>query len=111
MSKFCDQYRVESARLKGWDYASNAIYFVTICAYERMDYFGEIKNRTMILNDVGMIAKKLWTEIPKHFSFVRLDEYVVMPDHIHGIVVIDKFSSTPPERRDEAMPRLYQQYE
>ncbi len=55
-----------------------------------VEYFGEVRNYIMGLSDVGCIAAKFWQEIPKHFPFVRLDEWVVMPNHVHGIIVINK---------------------
>jgi len=55
-----------------------------------VQYFGEIMNNAMILSDAGKIVKKFWLEIPDHFEFVELDEFVIMPDHIHGLVMINK---------------------
>jgi len=77
-------------KLQNWDYSNNGYYFVTICTKNKDKYFGEIKNEEMILNDIGKIAEKYWQEIPKHFDFVVLDEFIVMPNHIHGIIIIDK---------------------
>ncbi len=53
-----------------------------------MKYFGEINNRKMVLTEIGEIADKFWREIPNHFTNVRIDEYVIMPNHIHGIIEI-----------------------
>jgi putative transposase len=85
-----NKYKIESARLQNYDYSQNGMYFVTICARESEHFFGEVKNEKMILNDIGKIANKFWQEIPKHFPFVNLDEFVMMPNHIHGIVEINK---------------------
>ncbi|MFA5103655.1 MAG: transposase [Candidatus Margulisiibacteriota bacterium] len=90
MSLFKGRYRIETDRLKGWDYSSNGYYFVTICTKNRYPYFGEIKNVKMQLSEIGDIAKRCWNDIPDHFENVILDEYVVMPDHTHGIIVIDR---------------------
>ncbi|WP_430932173.1 transposase [Saccharicrinis sp. 156] len=90
MEKFKGKYRIESARMQNWDYGWNASYFVTICTQNREHYFGEIENNEMILSEIGKMADKYWYEIPEQFPFVKLDEFVVMPNHIHGIVVIDK---------------------
>ena len=76
-------------RRKGYDYSQDGFYFVTICTKNREMFFGEIENEKMKLSDVGLIANKFWLEIPKHFKFVRLDEYMIMPNHIHGIIQID----------------------
>ncbi|WP_372645217.1 transposase [Ancylomarina sp.] len=88
--KYKGRYRIESARLKNWDYASSGLYFVTICTANRELYFGDIVNGEMILSAVGELAKTYWNEIPKHFPFVELDSFVVMPNHVHGIITINK---------------------
>ena len=89
-SKFNNKYRIESARLRNWDYGWNGAYFITICTQNRKHFFGEIKNHTMQLSEIGKMAEKYWYEIVEHFPFVKLDAFVVMPNHIHGIVIIDK---------------------
>lgn len=94
MEKYQDKYRIPSARWAAWDYASNAAYFITICTARREHYFGAVTNGTMTLTPVGQAAMDCWNEIPAHFPFVVLDEFVVMPNHVHGILVIDKPSAT-----------------
>jgi len=86
--KFKGKYRIKSARLKNWNYSWDAQYFVTICTQNREFYFGDIINEEMILSEIGKIAQRYWLEIPKQFPFVELNEFVVMPNHIHGIVII-----------------------
>jgi len=93
--KFQDKYRIPSARLQNWDYGSNAIYFVTICTQERELYFGEISEEKIVLSEIGEIAHRFWNEIPNHFPFVELGEYVVMPNHVHGILIFNKLVETP----------------
>ncbi|MEA3288004.1 MAG: transposase [Candidatus Marinimicrobia bacterium] len=88
--KFKNTYRIESARLRGWDYGSNAAYFVTICTADQNHYFGEIRDGIMHLSEIGEIAQAYWQEIPQHFHFVGFGSYVIMPNHVHGIVIIDK---------------------
>jgi len=88
--KYQNKYRIPSARLQTWDYGWNAAYFVTICTHNRHCFFGEIVNTQFIASEIGNIAQKYWIEIPNHFPFVKLDAFVVMPNHIHGIIVIDK---------------------
>ena len=90
MDKFQNKYRIQSARLPNWDYGWNASYFVTICTANRELFFGEILNGKMILSETGEKADKYWLEIPEHFPFVKLDVHVVMPNHVHGIIIIDK---------------------
>ncbi|MEN9302023.1 MAG: hypothetical protein RL264_452 [Bacteroidota bacterium] len=77
-----------SIRLKGYDYAQEGLYFITICCQDRAHLFGEIINGEMILNDCGEIAKKCWLEIPEHFPNVELHEFVIMPNHVQGIIEI-----------------------
>lgn len=76
-------------RLRNYDYASDGWYFVTICTHERECYFGKIETQIMYLSDVGIQAELMWNEIPKHFPMAELGEFVVMPNHIHGIIGID----------------------
>jgi len=87
---FQNKYRIHSTRLKNWDYGWNAAYFITICTKNKECYFGNINNGKMILSELGITAEQYWNEIQKQFSYVRLDAFVVMPDHILGIIVIDK---------------------
>ncbi len=77
-----------SIRLRGHDYAGRGVYFVTICVAKNRPLFGTVVNGQMVLNDAGRIAAGCWRDIPKHFPQVSLDEWVVMPDHVHGIITI-----------------------
>jgi len=92
--KFRGKYRIDSARLKNWDYGQPGAYFVTIVTKNREHFFGEIVDGEMVLSDIGQIAQQYWSEIPRHFSFIRLDEMVVMPNHIHGILWIERDTGT-----------------
>ena len=67
--------------------------FVTICVQNRACIFGHIKNDEMILNNFGKMANKYWKNIPKHFPHVVLDEYIIMPDHVHGIIIQRKMAT------------------
>ena len=91
--KFRNKYRIPSTRLQNWDYSSNGYYFITICTKERKHNFGEIVDYKMKLSRIGEIAYKYWFEIPNHFSFVELDEFVVMPNYVHGILIINNVFS------------------
>jgi len=88
MSLYKNKYRVESTRLKGWDYSRPGFYFITICVKNKKCIFGRIKNGEMVLSEAGKISSKYWSTIPEHFPFVRLDQYIIMPNHIHGIIEI-----------------------
>ena len=89
-NKFRNKYRIPSARLASWDYASAGMYFITICTKNREHFFGEIQNDEMILNVNGQTADFCWSNISKHFDFVELGEHTVMPNHTHGIIIINK---------------------
>jgi len=78
----------KSNRLKNFDYSSKGWYFITICTENRHKYFGNVQNQKMILNKYGEIANKFWLEIPKHYSSIDIDKFVIMPNHVHGIVII-----------------------
>ncbi len=78
-----------SIRLKGYDYSQEGAYFVTIVTWRRDFLFGEIVNGEMILNEHGQIADECWREIPNHFPHVELGAYVIMPNHMHGIILIN----------------------
>ena len=88
--KFRNKYRIKSARLESYDYSSNGSYFVTICTDNKKCYFGRIKDSQISLSGLGNIVNQFWEEIPIHFPFIVLDAFVVMPNHIHGILIIDK---------------------
>ena len=90
MTLYKKKYRIESIRLPNYDYSSNGYYFVTICTHKKFCYFGQIVKSQMQLSQVGKIAQKHWQEIPQHFDGVYLDEYVIMPNHVHGIIVINR---------------------
>jgi REP element-mobilizing transposase RayT len=90
MDRFKNKYRIASARAQWWDYGWNGAYFITICTQNREHFFGEIKNGKMILSHQGVIADILWHEIPNHSPFADLGDFVVMPNHIHGILILNK---------------------
>jgi len=111
--KYQHKYRIASARLQGYDYGQNGAYFITICTKDRVQFFGEIISGTQNIEQgsetqniglgsetqniaslraspMGVIAHEYWQKIPEHFPFVILDEFVVMPNHVHGILIISK---------------------
>ncbi len=76
-------------RLIGRDYSQNRWYFITICVQNKIECLGEIKNEEMQYNRLGQIVLKYWQAIPAHYRNIFLDEWIIMPNHVHGIVVID----------------------
>ena len=85
-----NKYRISSARLQSWDYASEGLYFVTICTQNRERYFGEVINGEMQPSEIGQVVNEEWFKTPglRPDMNVELGEFVVMPNHIHGIVII-----------------------
>jgi REP element-mobilizing transposase RayT len=83
----CSRQR-RSIRLKGYDYSQVGAYSITICTYKHECLFGEIENREMRLNAYGSIAKHQWEQLSEQFKEIELGEFVIMPNHIHGIVII-----------------------
>lgn len=89
MTLFKNKYRIESTRLPEYDYTQAGYYFVTICTKNREFYFGDINNGKMKYSTIGRIARKFWLNIPRHYLITALDEFIVMPNHIHGVIVIN----------------------
>lgn len=90
MDKYQNKYRIPSARWAAWDYSSNGAYFVTICVDERAHVFGRVVDGAMQFTPLGQCADDCWNEIPQHFPFVELGAHQIMPNHVHGVVVINK---------------------
>jgi len=103
---FQNKYRIKSTRLKHWDYSSCGIYYVTICTKNREKFFGEIVNRKMALSEIGRIAEYEWKQTCEIRKNVELDEYIIMPDHVHGILFIDNLFSVE-TCRGMSLPRHY----
>ena len=90
MDKFQNKYRIATARLQNWDYGINAAYFITICTKDKTHFLGQMANNEMQLTEIGKLTEKYWVEIINHFAFVELGNFVVMPNHVHGILIINK---------------------
>jgi putative transposase len=92
--KFKNTYRIESTRLRHWDYGSHGFYFITICTQNKENYFGNVvethHDASLRYTEIGKIAHHYWTDIPNHFPFIELDEFIIMPNHIHGILFFNK---------------------
>jgi REP element-mobilizing transposase RayT len=86
-------YHRRSVRLTGYDYAQNGCYFLTICTRNRECLFGEIQNANMILSDIGTKVNECWLDIPNHFPQIVLHDYVIMPNHVHGIIEINNIDA------------------
>src|SRR5690606_20508223 len=95
MAKFKHKYRIESTRAQWWDYGWNGSYFITICTKNRKHFFGKIKNAQFKPSPAGQLAENIWLDIPEKFPYANLDEFQVMPNHIHGIIILD--NNQPPQ--------------
>lgn len=99
-------HKRKSIRLPEYDYAQEGAYFITICTHERECLFGEIENGKMILSSVGTIADVMWYEIKNHRSNVELGDFVVMPNHIHGIIIITENFTSDDKNTNDVGARL-----
>ena len=106
MTLFREQYRIESARKPHWDYTLPGWYFVTICTQRKKPYFGRVENATVNLSSVGKYVDACWKEVPQHHLHVDIDEFVVMPNHMHAIVIIGGPERLPEMRKREKFKRI-----
>lgn len=83
-----EKHHRQSLRLKGYDYTSAGMYFITICTHQRQCLFGEIVAGEMQLSNDGKIVRSHWLKLPKYHPHLQLDAFVVMPNHFHGILVL-----------------------
>ncbi|MGC1243592.1 MAG: glucose-6-phosphate dehydrogenase [Chryseosolibacter sp.] len=88
MDKYKNRYRIAPARAQWWDYGWDAAYFITICIRNRECLFGEVRDKKMILSDLGKIADTSWNDIPNHAKNITLGPSVTMPNHVHGICIL-----------------------
>ena len=98
---FRNKYRIGSKRHPEFDYSSNGKYFVTICTNSKIRYFGKIKNGIMKLSELGICLQNEWLKTPaiRPDMIITLDEFVVMPDHFHAIIIIgeNRFNNSNPD--------------
>jgi REP element-mobilizing transposase RayT len=88
--------RRNSNRIQQHDYSTSGYYFVTICVENRQQIFGTIENHKLILNDAGNMVNSVLKTIPQHYQGIFIDEYIVMPNHIHGIIIIKNIVGVDP---------------
>lgn len=111
MAYIPDIHHRRSIRLQGYDYSRAGAYFITICTQNREDQFGNIivgagpcACPEMILNQPGTMIQTIWNEIPFHYTGTEIDEFIVMPNHIHGIIVISAVGADPSACPDPVQP-------
>ena len=88
-----NRFQIKSTRADWWDYSTNGLYFVTICTKFMRPSFGILESEKVILNQLGQVARLNWLQIPTFFPFTNLGPYIIMPNHLHGIIGIEKKSS------------------
>jgi REP element-mobilizing transposase RayT len=102
--RFMGRYRTESDRLRDWDYAASGAYFVTICTKGKRPFFGEVIDDAVRLSPIGQIAEQEWRRTETLRPNVSLDEFIIMPNHLHGIIVlpegVETFCKTSLQRPD-----------
>jgi REP element-mobilizing transposase RayT len=83
-----EKHRRRSIRLKGYDYSQAGAYFVTVCTHNREYLFGNVVNDETVLSRYGKIVENVWYNLTNHYLNIKLDASVVMPNHIHGIIIL-----------------------
>ena len=86
-----DRHHRRSIRLPGYDYSQPGAYFVTICTHQRECTFGTVQDRTVFLSQLGAIVEQCWCALSGYFRFIELDAFAVMPNHLHGIVIMKDY--------------------
>ncbi|MCR4304169.1 MAG: transposase [Gallionella sp.] len=84
-----DIHHRRSVRLRNYDYSQAGAYFITLCTQERKCLFGALAGDVVQLNEAGRLAQNIWDALPEHYSCIELDSFVVMPNHIHGIILLN----------------------
>jgi len=93
-----DIHHRRSIQLKGYDYSQAGAYFVTICTRDRECLFGEVAEGQMRRSDAGEMIQQVWKDLPDRFVSIQIDEFIVMPNHIHGVIFIQQKSNTSESR-------------
>jgi len=93
-------------RLKGYDYAQDGYYFITTCIKNREELFWEAKNNRTILSSYGEIVMKQWLWLQEQYNYVKLDEFIIMPNHFHGILIINGEWSRPISTKNKIVMRI-----
>ena len=105
-----DLHHRQSIRLKGYDYSQAGAYLVTVCTQHRAVLFGDVVDGQMRLGDPGRMIQSVWQELPKHYPGIGIDAFIVMPNHIHGIIFLLPVGAGPracpgqPHNRDKNPP-------
>jgi len=77
-----------SIRLRGYDYTEEGAYFITVCTHERQHLLGRLEGQTVVLSRAGQLVSEVWSELPQHYPGIEVDAFVVMPNHVHGVILL-----------------------
>ena len=99
-----EKHHRRSIRLRGYDYKREGAYYFTICCHQKRCLLGEIEDGFMHLNLIGATVKAVWDSLPRHFPLIELDAFVIMPNHIHGIIVITDHPNNNNSRGEAFVP-------
>jgi putative transposase len=97
MTTIIKKYRGKTLRLQTWDYSKGGRYYITLNTKDRAKAFGNIADGMMNLSEQGKLAEQLWLEIPKHFADTWIDQFVIMPEHMHGIIIMKRSNPSASE--------------
>lgn len=99
--KYKGLYRSGSLRLQTWDYSNDGAYFITICTKSREHFFGKIVHGQLQLNPQSDICFQIWKDLSNHYTQCIFDEFIIMPDHVHAIIIIRNHKSFDQREKDE----------
>jgi len=98
-------------RYKYYNYSQSGLYFVTICVFDKEPVFGDIIDERVILSQFGVIAENCWKDVPVHFPDSQIDEFIIMPNHVHGIIIINNFDNSVGHRHACALQNCDRKHE
>ena len=112
MTLYKNRYRAESTRLKDWNYSRNGYYYITICTEDKIKCLGKIVESQVEFSKMGLIVKEYWQNIPEYYPCVKLDEFIIMPDHMHGIIKINHKNHIVfnDNRKNMILPQIINQF-
>jgi REP element-mobilizing transposase RayT len=102
----------QSHHLRWFDDNSSQVYFVTICTHDRIHFFGRIRHETMYLNEIGKLSRSTWVSLPDRFPGIQLGDFVFMPNHFHGLIIIyqqTNIKNMPKRFRDQKQKMMEEQ--